>query len=174
MIKRRELPSYEELARAFVKSHRGRLLFVTWQWMEAIGSAWQPITNRKMNRLIRNAGWHAVNAASVRRHMEKEPLWGFVYSGPLPAIESESVPSAPAPPSSVEMAFLERHAGQLLYNQRSKCWMARAGSGWEYIFDREIDTRLCEISGDLSLMDLTKLRRELQNSLGFAVKEMVS
>jgi hypothetical protein len=173
MIKRRELPTYEELARAFVKSYRGRLLFVAGQWVEAIGSAWVPIPNRKVHRLIRNTGWHAVEATRVRRHMERPPSI-FIHSGPLPAIESGSVTTVPAPPSSVEMAFLERHAGQLLYNQRSKCWMARAGSGWEYIFDREIDTLLCEISGDLSHMDLTKLRRELQNSLGFAVKEMVS
>jgi hypothetical protein len=29
--------------------------------------------------------------------------------------------------------------GRLIYNQKSKCWMASDGSAWEHILDREVD-----------------------------------
>jgi hypothetical protein len=167
-IKRREPPTYEELARAFVQCHKGRLLYVAGQWMEMAGGGWLPIPNRKMNRLIRNTGWPAECAATVRRQMEHPSLM-FAHSGPLPAVETGRPTLEAAAATPIVGAFIERHAGRLLYNQRSKCWMSFDGSGWQYILDREIDTLLCEISGDLSLPHLNNVRRELSQHIGFSV-----
>lgn len=160
------MKTYEELARAFVKCHRGKLLFVAGQWVEAVGSSWQPITNRKMNRLIRNTGWHAVNAASVRRHMEEEPLWGFIYSGPLPAVEITG------PALNVEMTPVVRAlAGDLIYDQTRKWWLRRDGSQWVNIFDRDVNRLIRKITGPRGVENV---RRTLEGHIGFAVKEMVS
>jgi hypothetical protein len=180
-IKRRKAPTYEELIRAFVKHQTGRLLVVAerWeggmhvpgQWWEATGSKWVKIPNRKVNRLLRNSGWDSHTTTSGRKTMEYHPLSTLVHkSGPLPAVSVEAPPVATATPVTEE--FIVRHAGRLIYNQKSKCWMAFAGSGWEYILDREVDTLLCEISGDLNLVSLNKIRRELSQHIGFAVKEM--
>jgi sugar lactone lactonase YvrE len=87
-------------------------------------------------------------------------------------VNVEQIPAPEVSAAPVTEVFIERHAGRLIYNQKSKCWMSFDGRAWEYILDREVDRLLCEISADLSLVSLNKIRRDLGNSIWFAVPEM--
>jgi hypothetical protein len=159
----------EELIGRFVNRHRGRLLYMTGGWMEWNGTTWVNIPTRKVNRLIRNNGWHAVNATSTRRMMEEHPLSPFVHSGPLPVVATELSVNVEMTPAAT--AFLERYAGRLIYDHSSKWWMTWTGSGrWEHTFDREVNRLIRE----LGVREVDKVRRELSQHIGFAVKEMVS
>ncbi len=167
------MATHEELTRAFVQCHRGRLLFVDGQWIEAIGSHWVEIPKRKVNRLIRNAGWPTACATSVRTLYLQNI---FAHSGPLPAVATERSIRQPliraVTLTPTVMAFIERHAGRMIYDQESTWWLKQSEhhpGKWLPLYDREVNRLIREIVGTSGVV---KVRRDLENSIWFAVKGM--
>jgi hypothetical protein len=163
-IKRRKLPSVEELIRTFVRHQGGRLLYVGGQWWEASGSGWVKIPNRKVNRLLRNAGWNSRIVTSGRHVMERPPST-FVHSGPLPAISVEPLAASSATPATD--AFMMRHAGRLIFYHGSNWWMRWSGNNWLPIYDREVNRLIREVSP----LGVVKMRRDLERHVAFAVPD---